>query len=135
MHSVTGLIHLFSFCLLQLWNWYLRSKTRPQGVTPTMMWNRNQKRWAVTNLLSTASIFTDQEWRSVSALAVYNMTNQREKRCKDSYTLDQEFFSHQLINVDEIIHSRVFFFLTGLHFFHLVVGLLLLSLLFWSCSL
>merc|ERR1711979_180773 len=28
----------------------------------------------------------------------------------------------------------VFFFLTGLHFFHLVLGLLLLSLLFWSCS-
>ena len=27
-----------------------------------------------------------------------------------------------------------FFILTGLHFFHLLVGLLLLSLLFWSCS-
>ncbi len=28
----------------------------------------------------------------------------------------------------------LFFFLTGLHFFHLIIGLLLLSLLFWSCS-
>ena len=28
----------------------------------------------------------------------------------------------------------LFFFLTGLHFFHLLLGLLLLSLLFWSCS-
>merc|ERR1712083_1174982 len=26
------------------------------------------------------------------------------------------------------------FFLTGLHFFHLVVGLLLLCLFFWGCS-
>ena len=29
----------------------------------------------------------------------------------------------------------LFFFLTGLHFFHLLLGLFLLSLLFWSCSL
>merc|ERR1712141_662427 len=28
----------------------------------------------------------------------------------------------------------VFFFLTGLHFFHLLFGLLLLGLFFWSCS-
>ncbi len=28
----------------------------------------------------------------------------------------------------------LFFTITGLHFFHLVYGLLLLSLLFWSCS-
>merc|ERR1711937_344842 len=32
------------------------------------------------------------------------------------------------------VYSSVFFFLTGLHFFHLVVGLLLLSLLSWSSS-
>ena len=32
------------------------------------------------------------------------------------------------------VYSCLFFFLTGLHFFHLFLGLLLLSLLFWSCS-
>merc|ERR1711919_10172 len=32
------------------------------------------------------------------------------------------------------VYSCVFFFLTGLHFFHLVVGLFLLILFFWSCS-
>merc|ERR1712227_411390 len=32
------------------------------------------------------------------------------------------------------VYSCVFFFLTGLHFFHLVVGLFLLSLFFWGCS-
>jgi len=37
--------------------------------------------------------------------------------------------------INDSVYSCVFFFLTGLHFFHLVVGLLLLSLLFWSCSL
>ena len=32
------------------------------------------------------------------------------------------------------LYSCLFFFLSGLHFFHLLLGLLLLSLLFWSCS-
>ena len=36
--------------------------------------------------------------------------------------------------INDSVYSCVFFFLTGLHFFHLVVGLLLLSLLSWSCS-
>merc|ERR1712046_367015 len=39
------------------------------------------------------------------------------------------------LSINDSVYSCVFFFLTGLHFFHLVVGLLLLSLLFWSCSL
>jgi hypothetical protein len=38
------------------------------------------------------------------------------------------------LSINDSVYSCVFFFLTGLHFFHLVVGLLLLSLLFWSCS-
>merc|ERR1712146_136700 len=36
--------------------------------------------------------------------------------------------------INDSVYSSVFFFLTGLHFFHLVVGLFLLSLFFWSCS-
>jgi len=32
------------------------------------------------------------------------------------------------------VYSCLFFFLTGLHFLHLLFGLLLLCLLFWSCS-
>ena len=36
--------------------------------------------------------------------------------------------------INDSVYSCVFFFLTGLHFFHLVVGLFLISLLFWSCS-
>jgi len=36
--------------------------------------------------------------------------------------------------INDSVFSSLFFFLTGLHFFHLLVGLLLLSLLFWSCS-
>merc|ERR1712106_852109 len=35
---------------------------------------------------------------------------------------------------DDSVYSSVFFFLTGLHFFHLVVGLFLLSLFFWSST-
>merc|ERR1712193_346663 len=36
--------------------------------------------------------------------------------------------------INDSVYSSVFSFLTGLHFFHLVVGLFLLSLFFWSCS-
>merc|ERR1711988_2047294 len=36
--------------------------------------------------------------------------------------------------INDSVYSSVFFFLTGLHFFHLVVGLFLLFLLFWSSS-
>ena len=38
------------------------------------------------------------------------------------------------LSLNDSIFSSVFFFLTGLHFFHLVVGLVLLSLFFWGCS-
>jgi heme/copper-type cytochrome/quinol oxidase subunit 3 len=58
-----------------------------------------------------------------------------------SFILAWTFISLQIkefrimgLSINDSVYSCVFFFLTGLHFFHLVVGLLLLSLLFWSCS-
>merc|ERR1711935_635384 len=38
------------------------------------------------------------------------------------------------LSINDSVYSSVFFFLTGLHFFHLVVGLFLLGLFFWGCS-
>merc|ERR1712032_1606535 len=38
------------------------------------------------------------------------------------------------LSINDSVYGSVFFFLTGLHFFHLVVGLLFLSLFFWGCS-
>merc|ERR1711979_5547 len=38
------------------------------------------------------------------------------------------------LSINDSVYSSVFFFLTGLHFFHLLVGLFLLSLVFWGCS-
>merc|ERR1712178_138206 len=38
------------------------------------------------------------------------------------------------LSINDSVYSSVFFFLTGLHFFHLVIGLFLLSLFFWGCS-
>merc|ERR1711912_210727 len=38
------------------------------------------------------------------------------------------------LSINDSVYSSVFFFLTGLHFFHLLFGLLLLCLFFWSCS-
>merc|ERR1712187_321392 len=37
------------------------------------------------------------------------------------------------LSINDSVYSSVFF-LTGLHFFHLLFGLLLLGLFFWSCS-
>merc|ERR1711998_603327 len=36
--------------------------------------------------------------------------------------------------INDSVYSSVFFFLTGLHFFHVVLGIVLISILFWSCS-
>ena len=38
------------------------------------------------------------------------------------------------LSINDSVYSCVFFFLTGLHFFHLSFGLFLSCLLFWSCS-
>merc|ERR1712093_860522 len=58
-----------------------------------------------------------------------------------SFVLAWTFLSLQIkefrimgLFINDSIYTSVFFFLTGLHFFHLVVGLFLLSLFFWSCS-
>merc|ERR1712061_686673 len=58
-----------------------------------------------------------------------------------SFILAWTFISLQIkefrimgLSINDSVYSSVFFFLTGLHFFHLLLGLLLLSLFFWSCS-
>merc|ERR1712050_651200 len=58
-----------------------------------------------------------------------------------SFILGWTFISLQIkefrimgLSINDSVYSCVFFFLTGLHFFHLVVGLFLLSLFFWGCS-
>merc|ERR1712125_40231 len=43
-------------------------------------------------------------------------------------------FSIMGLSINDSVYSSVFFFLTGLHFFHLLVGLFLVSLFFWGCS-
>merc|ERR1711934_995519 len=39
------------------------------------------------------------------------------------------------LSINDSVYSSVFFFLTGLHFFHLLLGLFLLGLFLWGCSL
>merc|ERR1712006_57499 len=58
-----------------------------------------------------------------------------------SFILAWTFISLQIkefrimgLSINDSVYSCVFFFLTGLHFFHLVVGLFLVSLFFWGCS-
>merc|ERR1711886_18533 len=58
-----------------------------------------------------------------------------------SFILAWTFISLQIkefrimgLSINDSVYSSVFFFLTALHFFHLVVGLFLLSLFFWGSS-
>merc|ERR1712187_551812 len=58
-----------------------------------------------------------------------------------SFILAWTFISLQIkefwvmgLSINDSVYSCLFFFLTGLHFFHLLLGVLLFSLLFWSCS-
>merc|ERR1712146_80226 len=58
-----------------------------------------------------------------------------------SFILGWTFISLQIkefrimgLSINDSVYSCVFFFLTGLHFFHLVVGLVLLSLFFWGST-
>merc|ERR1712224_797979 len=58
-----------------------------------------------------------------------------------SFILAWKFISLQIkefwilgLLINDSVYSSLFFFLTGLHFFHVVVGLFLLSLFFWGCS-
>merc|ERR1711982_135281 len=58
-----------------------------------------------------------------------------------SFILAWTFISLQIIefrimglSINDSFYSCVFFFLRGLHFFHLVVGLFLLSLFFWGST-
>merc|ERR1712232_771475 len=58
-----------------------------------------------------------------------------------SFILAWTFISLQIIefrimglSINDSFYSCIFFFLTGLHFFHLVLGLLLISLFYWGSS-
>merc|ERR1739836_233898 len=58
-----------------------------------------------------------------------------------SFILAWTFISLQIkefrimgLSINDPVYSSLFFFLTGLHFFHLLFGLLLLSLFFWGCG-
>merc|ERR1712187_469299 len=58
-----------------------------------------------------------------------------------SFILAWTFISLQIkefrimgLSINDSVYSSLFFFLTGLHFFHPLLGLFLLGLFFWGCS-
>merc|ERR1739842_53703 len=58
-----------------------------------------------------------------------------------SFILAWTFISLQIkefrimgLSINDSVYSSLFFFITGLHFFHLLVGLFLCFLFFWGCS-
>merc|ERR1712190_140870 len=61
--------------------------------------------------------------------------------CLFSFILAWTFINLQIkefqlmgLLINDSVYGCVFFFLTGLHFFHLLASLQLLSLFFWGCS-
>merc|ERR1712050_610360 len=92
--------------------------------------------FANTLLLSNAAVslggaFVSLEISS-SFLIIFSLT---------SFCLAWTFISLQIkefrimgLSINDSVYSCLFFFLTGLHFFHLLVGLFLLGLFFWGCS-
>merc|ERR1712156_1320582 len=58
-----------------------------------------------------------------------------------SFILAWTFISLQIkefrimgLSINDSVYSCLFFFLTGLHFFHLLLGIFLQGLFFWGCS-
>merc|ERR1712197_288928 len=58
-----------------------------------------------------------------------------------SFILAWAFISLQIkefrimgLSINDSVYSSLFFFLTGLHFFHLLFGIFLCCLFFWGCS-
>merc|ERR1711918_301102 len=49
-------------------------------------------------------------------------------------SLQIEEFRIMGLSINDSVYSCLFFFLTGLHFFHLLLGVLLLGLFFWGYS-
>jgi len=92
--------------------------------------------FANTLLLSNAAISLGNAFISLEISSTFNIFF-----LLFSFILAWTFISLQIkefgimgLSINDSVYSCLFFFLTGLHFFHLLLGLLLLSLLFWSCS-
>ena len=89
--------------------------------------------FANTLLLSNAAISLGITFTSLEISSLFYISL--------SFTLCSLFISLQgkefrilALLINDSLYSCLFFTITGLHFFHLIYGLLLLSLLFWSCS-
>lgn len=92
--------------------------------------------FANTLLLSNAAISLGNAFISLEISSAFNIYFSLF-----SFILAWKFISLQIkefgimgLSINDSLYSCLFFFITGLHFFHLLLGLLLLSLLFWSCS-
>jgi heme/copper-type cytochrome/quinol oxidase subunit 3 len=91
--------------------------------------------FANTLLLSNAAIslgitFTSLEVTSLFYLHLFLSFT----LCSLFISLQGKEFRILALLINDSLYSCLFFTITGLHFFHLVYGLLLLSLLFWGCS-
>merc|ERR1712224_253166 len=91
--------------------------------------------FANTLLLSNAAVSLGNAFISKEILCSSNIFS----LC--SFILAWTFISLQLkeflilaLSINDSVYGSVFFFLTGLHFFHVVVGLILLSLILWSSN-
>merc|ERR1712003_524149 len=92
--------------------------------------------FANTLLLSNAAVSLGNAFLSLEISSTFNIFFSLF-----SFILAWTFISLQIkefrimgLSINDSVYSSLFFFLTGLHFFHLLLGLLLLCLFFWGCS-
>merc|ERR1711979_105159 len=92
--------------------------------------------FANTLLLSNAAVSLGGAFVSLEISSQYYIFFALFSFCLSSLFISLQIkeFRIMALSINDSLYSCFFFFLTGLHFFHLTVGLFLLSLFFWGCS-
>jgi cytochrome c oxidase subunit 3 len=87
-----------------------------------------------TLLLSNAAISLGNSFLSLETLSSFYIFYILLTLILSIFFLSLQIKEFRLLSfsINDSIYSCIFFFLTGLHFFHLTIGLFLLSLFYWS---
>merc|ERR1712045_858040 len=85
--------------------------------------------FATTLLLSNAAVSLELSLEFLTFFSLFSFIH-----AWTFISLQIKEFQIMGLSINDSVYSCVFFFLTGLHFFHLLLGLFLLILFFWSCS-
>ncbi len=106
-----------SFVILHIFNLHFLSSSNPLS-------------WGTNNKIPFLPFIISKDFYGISYLHLFLSFT----LCSLFISLQGKEFRILALLINDSLYSCLFFTITGLHFFHLVYGLLLLSLLFWGCS-